>query len=102
MASQNTGTSAKTKTTRSATIQRPILRFIRWSLLLPQAARRGRAEALDEQERDEHAHQEDEHRDGRAEAEVQPRQQLVRVEDRDRLDVRVVAVGDDEDRVEDQ
>src|SRR3954454_11651194 len=92
--SQKTGNSAKTKTRRSATIQVPRRRFIEWPLLLPQPARRGGAEALDEQERDEHDHQEDQHRDGGAEPQVQPREQLVAVEDRDGLDVRVVAVGD--------
>src|ERR1700760_960338 len=58
------------------------------------------AEAFDEDERDQHHADEDQHRDRRAEPQVQPVDQLVEAEDRDRFGV-LRAAGHDEDRVED-
>src|SRR3954447_9565095 len=99
---QKMGNSANTKMTAFAVVQRakPDALFSVMSALPPLLCER-RPEPLDEEERDDRHHHEDRDGDRRAEPEVEPVQQLVVAEHRPRLDVRVVAVGDDERRVED-
>ena len=70
-----------------------------WHITSPRLLRRGRAEPLDEQTAITITHEEDQHRDRRAQAEVEPRDQLVVAEDRHRLGA-VGAARLDEHRVE--
>src|SRR3954447_3003333 len=87
----STGNSAKTRTAKSVT-PHPRIRFVsvrRISSPLPWPAR---AQALDEDERDDHHADEDQHRDRRPQPEVEPVEQLVVAQDRHRLDLRVRAV----------
>src|SRR6201995_2457382 len=58
------------------------------------------AEAFDEEERDQHHTEEDQQRDRRADAKVQPGDQMFESDDRHRFGV-LRAVGHEEDRVED-
>src|SRR4051794_32279123 len=82
--SHSTGISANSTTSTMATVQRPYSRFP----CLISASRSAfldlDAEALDEEEGDQHDEEEDQHRDRRAETEVEPVDQLVEAEDRDR------------------
>src|SRR3954468_6573414 len=93
---QKTGNSANRKMTAFAVVQRakPEVRFSVMSAL-PSLLCQRRAEPADEEEGDDRDADEDHHRHRRAEPEVEPVEQLVVAEHRHRLDVRVVAVGDD-------
>src|SRR4051794_15129803 len=81
-----TGTSDSTTTIRIALPQpKPLFRRSSISVPLHAAGRRGGAEALDEDRRDDRDHQEDEHGDRRSQPQVQSVEQLVVAEDRDGL-----------------
>src|SRR4051794_6762837 len=98
--SHRTGTRAKISTSAIAMPQSALSRPAR-SISAPRPPFvQTRAQALDEEEGDDEDTEEDQHRDGRSEAEVEARDQLVVAEDRDRFGVLGTA-GHDEDRVED-
>src|ERR1044072_1840911 len=98
--SQMTGVSAKASTTTMPMLQSTYSRLPRsisapWSPFLYPGSQHAHVEGGDQQDADE-----DQHRDGRAEAQIEPRDQLVEAEDRDRFGV-LRTGGHDEDRVED-
>src|SRR6478609_5922913 len=98
--SHSTGISADSSTSTMAMLQRLYSR-VPCLISASRSAFLGLdAQALDENERDQYDEEEDQHRDRRAEAEVEPVDQLVEAEDRDRFGV-LGAAGHDEDRVED-
>src|ERR671919_3258201 len=82
-----------------AVLQPKMLRLITSGL--PTLLGERRSETLHEQERDQDDDQEDQHRYRGADAEVQLDQELVEVEHRHALEVRVVPGGDDVDGIED-
>src|SRR3954454_24569123 len=98
--SHSTGTRAKISTAAMAMLQRVYSRLPCFISTSRPAFLDASAEAFDEDEGDQKDADEDQHRVRRAEPEVEPGDQLVVAENRDRFGVLGTA-GHDEDRVED-
>src|ERR1700761_6288769 len=98
--SQRTGISAKSRTSVIAIVHSEYSRAPTFISASRSPFFDLHAEAFDEEEGDQDHADEDQHRDRRAEPQVQPVDQLVEAEDRHRFGV-LRAAGHDEDRVED-